>query len=59
VDILTQCYTLGKPNGEFGPIDPSRNSTFAFLKSFFAEIANIFPDRFVHLGGDEVEFECW
>ncbi len=59
IDILTQCYSGGKPNGELGPVDPSRNSTFIFLKNFFTEIANVFPDRYVHLGGDEVGFECW
>lgn len=59
VDILTHCYTLDKPNGKFGPVDPSRSSTFEFFKRFFAEIANVFPDRYVHLGGDEVGFDCW
>ena len=59
LDILTHCYTLGKPNGKLGPMDPSRNSTFDFLEKFFREIATVFPDQYVHLGGDEVEFECW
>ncbi len=59
IDILTRCYSGGKPNGEFGPVDPSHNSTFVFLKNFFTEIASIFPDRYIHIGGDEVGFECW
>ena len=59
VDVLTQCYKDGKPDGDYGPIDPSRNSTFLFLKNFFSEITNVFPDRYVHLGGDEVDFKCW
>ncbi len=32
---------------------------FEFLKELFDEIANVFPDRYIHIGGDEVQFECW
>ncbi|CAF0749245.1 unnamed protein product [Adineta ricciae] len=59
IDVLTHCYSGGKPNNEYGPMDPSRNSTFDFLKKMFSEVANVFPDHYVHLGGDEVDFDCW
>ncbi|CAF4035946.1 unnamed protein product, partial [Rotaria magnacalcarata] len=58
-DILTQCYSEEKPNNKLGPMDPSRNTTFEFLKNFFHEVAQIFPDRYIHLGADEVYFDCW
>ncbi|KAI6191492.1 Beta-N-acetylhexosaminidase [Aphelenchoides bicaudatus] len=42
-------------------IDPSFDNNYKFLKSFFDEILSVFPERFIHLGGDEVSFwlECW
>ncbi|KAL0048809.1 hypothetical protein WJX82_011636 [Trebouxia sp. C0006] len=59
-ELLTQCYNdQGKPNGELGPLDPTRNSTYNALWLLFREAAQVFPDSYIHLGGDEVPFDCW
>ncbi len=58
-DLLTKCYRSGQFTGNFGPIDPTRNSTFQFLSAFLKEITQVFPDRYVHLGGDEIPYDCW
>jgi hexosaminidase len=57
--LLTPCYKDGKPTGNFGPIDPTKQSTFDFLKGFMKELTEVFPDKYTHLGGDEVSFSCW
>ncbi|KAI6205588.1 hypothetical protein M3Y94_00809200 [Aphelenchoides besseyi] len=42
-------------------IDPSLDRNFVFLKNFFNEILTLFPERLIHLGGDEVGAwkSCW
>lgn len=56
-EILTQC---GIPYvGKMGPIDPTNDETYEFMYKLIEEIVEVFPDRYQHLGGDEVGFECW
>jgi hypothetical protein len=57
-ELLTQCYDGTTPSG-LGPINPTSNFTFPFLTSFFNEIAQVFPDDYIHVGGDEVPYNCW
>ena len=32
----------------------TRQATYDYLTKFYAEIHELFPDKFVHVGGDEV-----
>jgi hexosaminidase len=48
---------------EFGvspfAIDPTREATYAFIDRFLTEMADIFPDEYMHIGGDETPAPDW
>ncbi|XP_061554719.1 beta-hexosaminidase subunit beta isoform X2 [Phycodurus eques] len=58
-DLLTPCFAGSEPSGSFGPVNPIINTTYDFMRRLFQEVAAVFPDDYVHLGGDEVDFTCW
>ncbi|XP_075977690.1 beta-hexosaminidase subunit beta-like [Anticarsia gemmatalis] len=57
-NILTKCYQYGTMIG-LGPMDPTNNMTYKLIGELFKEVQGIFPDKYFHVGGDEVEFNCW
>lgn len=46
----------GYPNNALNPAMPE---TYAFLEKVFAEVAELFPFSYVHIGGDEVADGSW
>jgi hexosaminidase len=53
-------YQIERSWGVFDPcMDPSSKKLYAFLNSFIAEMADIFPDEYFHIGGDEVNGKQW
>ena len=41
------------------PICPCNESTFEFAENVFSEIMDIFPSKYIHIGGDEVDRSEW
>ncbi|MDD5657565.1 MAG: family 20 glycosylhydrolase [Elusimicrobia bacterium] len=53
-------YRVERRYGVFSSaFNPAAQSTYAFLDKFFAEMAVLFPDDYVHIGGDEVDGADW
>ena len=47
-------FSIERHFGVFDVVmDPTRESTYTFLDQFVAEMATIFPDPYMHIGGDE------
>ncbi|XP_032519602.2 beta-hexosaminidase subunit beta-like [Danaus plexippus] len=56
--VLTECYNQQQMVG-LGPMDPTKNITYKLLADLFTEVQELFPERYFHVGGDEVELNCW
>ena len=53
-------FEIARTWGTFVPtMDPTRESTYKFLDGFIGEMAGLFPDRYWHVGGDEVDPKQW
>lgn len=53
-------YTIERRPGIFEPaLDPTREEVYKFLDGFLSEMAALFPDEYLHIGGDENEGKQW
>ena len=53
-------YKIERGAGIFEPaLDPTRDQTYKFLEVFLGEMAALFPDAYMHIGGDENEGKQW
>lgn len=57
---LTCDDKIGSVIGVFSnPICPCKEEVLDFAKDIFSEIADLFPSRYIHIGGDEVNKKSW
>ncbi len=53
-------YTIRREFGvDDAAMDPTRESTYVFLDKFLGEMAALFPDPYMHVGGDETTGKQW
>lgn len=53
-------YKIERQPGIFDPtMDPTNEKTYKLLEKFFAEMSALFPDAYMHIGGDENEGKQW
>ncbi|HEY9285550.1 MAG TPA: family 20 glycosylhydrolase, partial [Pyrinomonadaceae bacterium] len=53
-------YQIERRPGIFEPtLDPTREEVYKFLDAFFGEMAALFPDAYMHIGGDENTGKQW
>jgi len=53
-------YQIERKWGVFDPaMDPTQERTYKFLDGFIGEMAQLFPDQYFHIGGDEVSGKQW
>ncbi|MDO1448711.1 family 20 glycosylhydrolase [Rhodocytophaga aerolata] len=53
-------YTIERKFGIKNPtFDPTKEETYTFLDTFIKEMAALFPDEYLHIGGDENNGKQW
>ena len=53
-------YKIERLPGIFDPtLDPTNEETYRLLEIFYAEMSALFPDAYMHVGGDENEGKQW
>lgn len=53
-------YSIETRFGVMDPtIDPTKDETYEFLDAFLGEMATLFPDAYMHIGGDENNGKEW
>ena len=53
-------YALQRKWGIFDPtLDPTREETYQLIDGFLGEMAQVFPDPWIHIGGDENSGKHW
>lgn len=61
-DVYINCSitaTAAQTPWNIYPLDPSNEKTFQIIYHILSQLVDIFPSRYLHIGGDEVSEQCW
>jgi len=58
-ELTCDMVVSNNPNEFSNPICPCNPKVLEFAKDVFSEIAELFPSRYIHIGGDEVNKKNW
>lgn len=61
-EVLVDCSSIAGGNlklMDLYSLDPSQEKTFELITDIFKELGSLFPDKYFHIGADEVAPECW
>ncbi|XP_028968300.1 beta-hexosaminidase subunit beta [Galendromus occidentalis] len=65
-NILTPCYGTGGRGSADYPrfaayemLNPMNDYTYDVMREIIREVNRVFPDDYIHLGMDEVYYDCW
>eukprot|EP00946_MAST-07B_sp_MAST-7B-sp1_P004421 g4421.t1 len=64
--IVVECSHLASPKDadrfkrqDKSTLDPTNPKTFEAIRDILNEVFELFPDKYIHLGGDEVDLRCF
>lgn len=59
-ELIRSCYFGISGEPPCGQLNPKNNNTFMVLEKLYAELLELTgPTDYFHIGGDEVNLECW
>jgi len=60
-ELLVYCKSVGSSVKELDlyALDPTIEETYTLIKDIFSDLSSLFPDKYLHIGADEVAPECW
>ncbi len=58
-NLTITCPARFDGNENNRPLDPTNEFTYEVISAVLDFINEVFPDNYIHLGGDELNFKCW